>query len=777
MRKKIIALMLILVFIITILQGCSKNEEQAGGQKKGQDKAVIKEEGQKNAEAEMGRFMEKKVEFPKLKKDEKVVKILQGSGNQIELYTYLDYNYKCYRLKEDMTWEKGKAGWLNTGMLIADYIELRALCYGSDGNYYACYFDKSDKKSHIIKSKDGKTSQEISIPFLGKAQLSKNNDTYYPEIKDLRVLENGNLVLNDIRDESSLLIFSPEGKKLDKIVISSQDYHTNFITSGNNIIAASQDKKSIFLYNTVKKELEVTADYDVKSGTMAYAQKKDGTILMGDMSGIHRLSKDGTLWETMVDGTLNSMSMPSVHFNELYVTEGEEEYYVSYNVNNSEFNDEFSNDGSSNDGSSNDGFMLMHYVYDKNISSVPSHVISVYSLQENNTIRQAISLYQSKYPDVKVDYTVAMGEEGGAVSDYIRALNTELLAGSGADILILDGLPVDSYLEKGVLTDISDIIKPLKDSGKILSNIVDCFNKKDKLYQIPLRFSVPMIVGNEDAVSSVNNLKSILSYIQNSNEKPYTYSLTYKELLQNNLALYSKEFYKDGEFDREQLVSFLNNLNQIAKNIKATEISEDASVTEEGFVDSSRLFEDKKYRILGLVSNKFLTGTTLASSFATIMVPNAIKNTRSLEMSTINNSFIPRGMIGLNSSSKEMDLAKQFITYLLSSKVQDTDLFDGFPVNNHSLKKWASVEINHPGFQWGFRETNDEGDEVSGTWPLKPERDIIVKMLSKLTTPIEMNQVINNIIIDEALPFLKGDIDADQAASAAASKISTYLAE
>lgn len=37
------------------------------------------------------------------------------------------------------------------------------------------------------------------------------------------------------------------------------------------------------------------------------------------------------------------------------------------------------------------------------------------------------------------------------VSDTIRALNTELLGGNGADLLVLDGLPAESYIKRGFL--------------------------------------------------------------------------------------------------------------------------------------------------------------------------------------------------------------------------------------------------------------------------------------------------------------------------------------
>ena len=70
-----------------------------------------------------------------------------------------------------------------------------------------------------------------------------------------------------------------------------------------------------------------------------------------------------------------------------------------------------------------------------------------------------------------MDYSYAVGQYEKPNSDDIRSLNTERLNGEGADVLILDRLPVDSYIEKGVLMDISGLRDELvKDSG-MLENI------------------------------------------------------------------------------------------------------------------------------------------------------------------------------------------------------------------------------------------------------------------------------------------------------------------
>lgn len=46
--------------------------------------------------------------------------------------------------------------------------------------------------------------------------------------------------------------------------------------------------------------------------------------------------------------------------------------------------------------------------------------------------------------------------------DVIRALNTELLNGKGADVLILDGLPMETYKNKGILADLSSLFEKVR---------------------------------------------------------------------------------------------------------------------------------------------------------------------------------------------------------------------------------------------------------------------------------------------------------------------------
>ena len=51
------------------------------------------------------------------------------------------------------------------------------------------------------------------------------------------------------------------------------------------------------------------------------------------------------------------------------------------------------------------------------------------------------------------------GDDGVTRTDALKTLNTEIMAGKGPDILILDGISSETYVEQGMLEDLSGILK------------------------------------------------------------------------------------------------------------------------------------------------------------------------------------------------------------------------------------------------------------------------------------------------------------------------------
>ncbi|MGN6715238.1 ABC transporter substrate-binding protein [Anaerocolumna jejuensis] len=739
MKKRTTAYFLVLVLIVTSLLGCSRKNNIRTDEQITPDKDTSVQE--------KGRYLEKKVDLPELKKSESILKILRNKEKKFEVYAYDEAKslYNCYTQKDDMSWSRSEPGWLNQKDL--KKVSLTSMCLGQDGNYYAGFTDYSTTKSFLVKSEDnGSRSKKVDLPYLLKPAKKVKKATYYPSVNGIQVLADGSLVLLDMWQGNNLLVFSPDGKQQDKIPADTQK---NFTVTGSTVIAANESDSGIFLYDTQSKSTTKTYDYTYNDNGAAYALLDDQTLLVGDSAGIQRMIKDGTMWEKTVDGSLTSMSMPTTYIQDLFVGgESPEDYYGV-----------FSDSGS--------GFKLLHFIFDKNVSAIPSNQLTVYSLKENKTLRQAISLYQGENPDTQINYVAAMGEEEGNVSDYIKALNTELLAGNGADIILLDGLPADSYIEKGVLADISDIIKPLADSGEILSNIAGGYETDGKIYQMPLRFSIPVIYGKKDALTHVSDLKDIVDYMKSSSV-PYSGPLTYHQLTRSYLALYREEFLTDKRLSDDKFSAFLKNLKAVAENTGAAETMKDINNS-----NKNKLFWDSTTTFFGIKNGKFQAGMTQITNISSSMMLFALLKDTTLDYGSLNSTFLPSGMAGLNKSGKNQDAAKAFLKFLYSKEVQDADLYDGFPVNGASLKKWA--EEDDKGIS--IATSDSDGNYFTAEWPGKEDRLRLYDTLQSLNKPIKINEELDNILTEQIIPYLKGDIDLNQAVSAVKTKVSTYLSE
>ena len=748
MKKMILRLFLVMVIAISSLAGCSGKDEQSSGDNIGKEKKDIK----------LGRYMEKEVELPRLDDEEYIFKILKNSEKQFEVYTRNEKlgGYLCYRNNEAMEWEKSKPEWLNNEVIATNGIATD-LSLGKDGTYYVALqtYASGDGKSCVFRSsEDGSTAQEIDIPYLNEVENIIGEINYYPMINHIAVLENGNLVFDDNWNSKDLMIYSKEDKKIYKLSLGAVEYGTTqqFIVSGNNVITANADG-NLLIYDGVSQTTEKTIEYNGKNSTKSYTVLEDGTLIMGDSSGIHRLTKDGSLWETTVDGSLNSMSMPSLYFIAVFAEEGEaEEYYAAYQ-------------------DAENGYQLKHYVFDKNVSSIPEKEITVYSLKENSTIRQAISIFQAKNADIRVNYVVAMEDEvKGNVSDYIRALNTELLSGNGADVLVLDGLPVNSFIEKGVLADLSDVINPLESSGAIMTNITSDYHEEDKIFQVPIRFGVPILIGKEEAVNSSGSLENIIEYIKQNKDQQYTYTETYAKLLKDYLALSMEDLINDNKLQEDQLKSFLENIKILSENIEATEVVESGGdITDNSILDSG----EAVFRIGVTEGDKYATAVEQINKLTDTMIPAVVINDKQLTFSSIGERYLPKGLVGLNSTSKETEIAKEFIQSLFAEEVQNSNLYDGLPVNATSIKKWFSEDNPNIMISYGY----GADDSITATWPSAKERDGFLKVVLEVKHPIEANDTLYNMIVENALPFLKGDQDINQAVTAIKSKVNTYLSE
>ncbi|RDU22273.1 ABC transporter substrate-binding protein [Anaerosacchariphilus polymeriproducens] len=739
MRKKFSIFILLIVILSMILSACS-NSTQQSGDKKGKQKSK-------------GRYIEHDIEMPKLEKDETVVKIVENKEHQLELYTYIakeTTKYNCYLLKEDDSWEKTSLDWLNNSktseMIMVD------ICLGQDGSYYACLQNISgEQKANIIKKTNEGTGQFLDMACLNESTNVGEYNTYKIPSK-INVLKNGNFIFNmkESAQDSSLVIFNQKGEKIDEVVTINPN---SFSVSGNCVYLINQDKK-VVSYNTETKNNDQILDFDGVIDSLQLFTKDNGNVIGVGPDGIHCYSKDLSLWEKVVEGSSNSLGMPSMDVKGTVVKDGEQDvYYVAFS--------EVALLGIQ------DGIQkIKKYVYDKDASSIPEKEITVFSMEENKTIRQAIAIYQTKNTDVKINYVVANSKEGGVDSDYIRTLNTELFTGNGADILILDGLPIDSYIEKGVLTDLSDIINPLIDSGKLLSNLNDSFTKDGKKYQFPARISIPVVAGNDEIVNTNVNLQKIVDYINKNNNAPIMKKISSEALLKGYMPLNIDTILKDGSLDEKALKNFLENLKTLNDNISKDNL---CPVDE----DDTDLYAVENSRRFASMGNPYTMLYTKVNSVEGMMSLNGLKQKQNMTYSSLNESFIPSAMVGMNNSSKEAETAKDFIKFLFSDEIQKLNMNDGFPVLESSLKQWFQEESK----MMSFGTWDDDDNLINGEMPNEEEKVKFLTLIKKCKKSVVKNEALYKLIIDSARSYLDGEKNIDQTVADISQKVTVYLTE
>lgn len=137
--------------------------------------------------------------------------------------------------------------------------------------------------------------------------------------------------------------------------------------------------------------------------------------------------------EQVIDGNLNRISSPDISLVSM-VRDKDGNFYLAVQ------------DSSADMGRTG---KILKYAYSPDTPATPDTELTVYSLTDNTYIRQVAALFQKKYPDIYLNLEIGITDEEAVTStDALKNLNTEIMAGNGPDVLVMDGIPSDTYVEK-----------------------------------------------------------------------------------------------------------------------------------------------------------------------------------------------------------------------------------------------------------------------------------------------------------------------------------------
>lgn len=515
-----------------------------------------------------------------------------------------------------------------------------------------------------------------------------------------------------------------------------------YLTANGDLCRANQDGTT----QTVQSGF-VSDPYAVQT-----AMGADKSICYVNSTGIYRQAQGGGLSEQVVDGSGTALSLPSNYISELFCAP----------------------DGSYLVILQDDAMQstLCRYAFDATLSAA-ADTLEVWSLEENSTVRAAIQAFVGKNPDCAVDYQVAMQDAAGLTADdALRTLNTELLAGEGPDVMILDGADLDAFSASGLLADLSGTVDP----DSLYDFVADDYTGADgSLCLLPARFTVPVMHGAAGTLDGVSTLEDVAALVQQYPPRPAEtswapleeserYALGFDSvdsLVRFALQTSEPALLPADHLDETALRRLMTFLETVGNAYGMADYPEPdpmgGTVSSFGGVDAVTWNEAmSEYAQAGRAVFGYGTMTTPAWLGATDSDQRATGQTI-LQPGLCEGVYLPSCFAAVRADSDREDYALAFVKALFSDGVQGSFQYDGMPVTKAGMQAFLDRNLEamqENGYTGGFEE-----------------------LLARLSTPVVVDQALQDSLIAHTKALLSGSETMDQAVSGVVSDLSLRFAE
>lgn len=709
----------------------------------------------------MGRYVEKN--FADMNIEEKggyIWNTLIRKDNSLDIY--ICYNsdpwIELYNTKDGISFEKKDIGSWYFDILNMQYFSISDIDYDSDDNIYVLARGEENEtyKTSIFKITSDNQINEINMEWK-KANIENTDDDMGNYAKGMKVNSKDELIIN--QPKIGVIHYGNDGKYKAQY---GNRMTENYTLSDEYVYVLDSQQSKIKVYNMGTYEFVRDIDYNGITNETNISAGRDGGIYVTDRTGVYKIAKNGTIFEKIIDGELTSLAIPALYYSCVY--EGiNDDFYISFS-------------------DVEQQSKIMKYEYDENIPTLPSVELTIYTLNENATLRQVAGELQKQNTDLKVNIKVGISEDSSITkTDAIKLLNGELLAGKGPDLILLDGLPVSSYMSKGVLEDLSDIVnKYMNSEDKLLSNVVNTYKQGEKIQAIPTKFYIPSIWMDEKYKDYMKNLDTFMEFIQENNDKPSLVYFEPDDLIKTFTASsFPKWINENKEINEESLSKFLEYM-KILYTYKGDFKKDDQDFNTLG--DKFNIFaneNNKVSRVFNWALDNVYGCYSLLSSYKSFTIENLASEKRGggvpfILPGQLENAFVPVNSIGINKNTQKMDISKDFVKLMLSENVQNAQTNDGFPVNLKSLEH-GSLGIGNEYLYIGL--TDDLYGDLEGSLPSAERLNLIKDLCFKVENPSVLDEVLVEIIVENSREYLEGEMDIEQTIEKIKEKTKLYLSE
>lgn len=637
----------------------------------------------------------------------------------------------------------------------------------------------ANRYSFWLRSPEGEISElplAQAIQGLGSAQawfMGDNTLVILPSLLD-SITPPGDVCLydlatNTVRDWATLTQEGDTSYSQGSQSASGERYVTSIILGGTAVGRDAEGNPVFYYLNNSGGRVDLNA-MDEEGNIRCAAQgvcdspyinaavdAQNGYCLVDD-SGIRHLAPGGSMPEVVVSGELVQTQSDNESILGICCTTAGD-YLVAY----LEYETE--------------QVRLCRYSFDETLAAPGSgDALEVWSLYDNDTVRAAIAAYSEAQPEASVEYTPVLGEDSAVTrEDAIRTLNTELLAGEGPDLMILDGTDLDSMAGSGLLADLGQMM----DTGTLLPNIADDYVGETTMV-LPARFSLPVLFGNQGSLDGLTTLQDLLDRILAAPPRPESdmedeayyqelpaeerYALSLLDistLVDFTLATSASAILQDNTVNTDALRQCLDFIGQVGRYYGMDRYSDTHEVNGvllsggEGdailWTDGSSEYNSCHRALYGWeeMINPNLLGT--------IGPDGKGDGQLILRPGLVSDAYTPSLFVAVNASTDKPDQAAALVQALFSDEIQGGNQNDGMPTTTGGMQQFIDRNAQ------ALAEDGYTGD--------------VNALIAQAQTPVVVDQTLAQTVEGHAEKLIDGEETLDQAVEGVSQDLALYLAE
>lgn len=399
---------------------------------------------------------------------------------------------------------------------------------------------------------------------------------------------------------------------------------------------------------------------------------------------------------------------------------------------------------------SEDGIAIFEYRLQEKTEERTELVLACVGMDD--IVRRQILSFNQENKNYKILVKDYRGEE-----NPYETLNLDIVSGKQFDIMYLEQMPIEEYIQKGILENLESYIH----EEDFLGAYMRAITRKDGIYQIAPAFMVYTILGKTDEVGANYgwSYDACENYFEKHMQEEVIGTANKKQLFQILLKLHIEDFidWNTGivSFEQEEFIKLLEFVKQYPD--KESQDSDYLGRIQRGQLHLVEvpLSSGNTYRLYRYVYGQDITA---------VGYPNDKEKGNYMDL------VMP---MGISHSSQYKEAAWEFISGFMTEDMQYAYQDYGFPIRKdvwESLcKEWMNPQEEMTVFLSGkdcvVPPLDEKGKEMLEDW------------IESADVLLQENEELLKIVEEETQAFLDGKIDAKTAASYIQNRSTIYVNE